>query len=118
MDAEQIESQRIFGGAQLKFRHPSKALDCSMNFSLYLPPQAMEGERVPSHWEKPVEGETLYCLDCKTVPIIGPLSAFEPVKGGFLCAGCAGERTMALFEEEKRIRDERMRLVNPELYDD
>lgn len=37
---ELIAENRCFGGRQLRYRHQSTVLDCSMNFSLYLPPQA------------------------------------------------------------------------------
>jgi len=43
---EQISENRSFGGRQLRFSHDSQALDCSMNFSVYLPPAAEAG-RVP-----------------------------------------------------------------------
>ncbi len=37
---EQVGSTVCFGGEQLRFRHHSSVLNCEMNFSLYLPPQA------------------------------------------------------------------------------
>ena len=43
---KQIDEHRSFGGRQLRFTHASQALDCSMNFSVYLPPAAEAG-RVP-----------------------------------------------------------------------
>ncbi|MFV8817650.1 S-formylglutathione hydrolase [Haliea sp. E17] len=43
---EKIAESRCFGGLQQRYTHRSEALDCSMNFSLYLPPQA-ESEPVP-----------------------------------------------------------------------
>jgi S-formylglutathione hydrolase len=43
---EQIGENKSFGGRQLRFTHASQVLDCSMNFSVYLPPAA-EDERVP-----------------------------------------------------------------------
>jgi S-formylglutathione hydrolase len=43
---EQIDEHRSFGGRQLRFSHRSEALECSMNFSVYLPPAA-ETDRVP-----------------------------------------------------------------------
>ncbi len=43
---EQIGENKSFGGRQLRFTHASQALDCSMNFSVYLPPAA-EDDRVP-----------------------------------------------------------------------
>ena len=46
MALEQISENICFGGRQLRFKHQSQVLGCSMNFSLFLPPQA-QGERVP-----------------------------------------------------------------------
>lgn len=43
---ELLSENRCFGGRQLRYRHLSSVLDCSMHFSLYLPPQAEAG-RVP-----------------------------------------------------------------------
>ena len=40
---EQIADNRCFGGRQLRFSHASTTLDCSMNFSVYLPPAAEAG---------------------------------------------------------------------------
>lgn len=37
---EKVGEVRAFGGRQLRFRHHSAVLDCSMHFSLFLPPQA------------------------------------------------------------------------------
>lgn len=35
-----ISHQRVFGGWQNVYRHPSTVLDCDMNFAVYLPPQS------------------------------------------------------------------------------
>ena len=43
---EQIGENRCFGGRQLRFTHPSRTLNCDMNFSVYLPPAA-EQDKVP-----------------------------------------------------------------------
>ena len=43
---ERIEHRACFGGWQDVHRHRSAALDCDMNFAIYLPPQAEHG-RVP-----------------------------------------------------------------------
>jgi S-formylglutathione hydrolase len=40
---ELVSENRCFGGRQLRFQHHSQVLDCSMHFSLFLPPQAAEG---------------------------------------------------------------------------
>jgi len=37
---EEISCNLSFGGKQLRYRHRSEVLDCDMNFSIYLPPQA------------------------------------------------------------------------------
>jgi len=42
MDATELSSTRCSGGWQKRYRHRSAVLDCEMNFSLYLPPQAEE----------------------------------------------------------------------------
>ncbi len=50
MSLQQIAAQRCFGGWQKRFSHPSTALKCSMQFSVYLPPQA-EFHSVPAlYW--------------------------------------------------------------------
>lgn len=43
---ERIEHRACFGGWQDVYRHQSSALGCTMNFAVYLPPQA-EKERLP-----------------------------------------------------------------------
>lgn len=40
---EQVSAAVSFGGQQLRFRHDSAVLGCSMHFSLFLPPQAEQG---------------------------------------------------------------------------
>lgn len=40
---ELIDSHKMFGGQQLRYRHNSKVLSCGMAFSIYLPPQAEHG---------------------------------------------------------------------------
>nr|WP_177257250.1 S-formylglutathione hydrolase [Nitrosovibrio sp. Nv17] len=42
-----LSSHRLFEGSQARYRHVSVALDCAMNFSIYLPPAVARGERVP-----------------------------------------------------------------------
>ncbi len=46
MNLTQIAASTCFGGQQLRFSHSSSSLSCSMNCSIYLPPQA-EQSRVP-----------------------------------------------------------------------
>ncbi|KAF7598391.1 MAG: S-formylglutathione hydrolase [Candidatus Dactylopiibacterium carminicum] len=41
---ERIEHRACFGGWQDVWRHESTALGCTMNFAVYLPPQAHEGK--------------------------------------------------------------------------
>lgn len=40
---ELIDSHKMFGGRQLRYRHSSSVLSCDMVFSIYLPPQAEQG---------------------------------------------------------------------------
>lgn len=44
---EILASNRSFGGWHRRLRHRSAALDCTMVFAIYLPPQVDEGEEVP-----------------------------------------------------------------------
>ena len=46
---EQTSSATCFGGDQLQFTHRSEACNCTMTFSIYLPPQAKSG-KVPLLW--------------------------------------------------------------------
>lgn len=50
MALEQIGENRSFGGRQLRFSHASQACDCTMNFALYLPPQAQAGTVPVVYW--------------------------------------------------------------------
>jgi S-formylglutathione hydrolase len=47
MSLELITKQKSFGGWQQRYRHQSTVLNCSMHFSIYLPPQAEQGEPLP-----------------------------------------------------------------------
>ena len=47
---EQIAENKSFGGRQLRFTHPSAALNCAMNFSVYLPPAAEAGPVPVLYW--------------------------------------------------------------------
>lgn len=45
-----LASHRLFDGAQERYRHNSESLNCEMNFSIYLPPQAFKagtGKKMP-----------------------------------------------------------------------
>ncbi len=46
MSLNQIGANQCFGGKQLRFEHASSTLNCTMNFSIFLPPQA-EHTKVP-----------------------------------------------------------------------
>lgn len=41
--AELIEQKKCFGGWQQRYRHHAESLNCSMQFSVYVPPQAEAG---------------------------------------------------------------------------
>ncbi len=47
---EQIAENKSFGGRQLRFTHPSRVLNCAMNFSVYLPPAAENGPVPVLYW--------------------------------------------------------------------
>jgi S-formylglutathione hydrolase len=47
MSIEQVSLNKMFGGKQLKFKHKSAVLNCDMVFSVYLPPNAKPGSKVP-----------------------------------------------------------------------
>jgi len=47
---ERISDNRCFGGRQLRFNHASTTLNCSMNFSVYLPPAAEKGPVPVLYW--------------------------------------------------------------------
>lgn len=47
---EKVSEQRAFGGRQIRFNHQSVSLNCTMQFSVFLPPQA-EQHAVPAvYW--------------------------------------------------------------------
>ena len=50
MALEQIGSNQIFGGQQLRYKHQSSVLNCEMTFSIYLPPQAKTGPVPVLYW--------------------------------------------------------------------
>ena len=47
MNAENISSNKSFGGWNKQYSHFSEVLACQMRFAIYLPPQASTGEKVP-----------------------------------------------------------------------
>ncbi|KAI4464537.1 s-formylglutathione hydrolase [Holotrichia oblita] len=46
----EVSSNKIFGGYQKVFSHNSKLLGCTMNFGVYLPPQAEENKVPVIYW--------------------------------------------------------------------
>ncbi|HEY1057561.1 MAG TPA: S-formylglutathione hydrolase [Limnobacter sp.] len=44
---KQLSSNRCFGGLQNQYEHVSGVLNCTMQFSVYLPPAALQGQAVP-----------------------------------------------------------------------
>ncbi|MCH8503609.1 MAG: S-formylglutathione hydrolase [Ectothiorhodospiraceae bacterium] len=47
MTLENTSANKCFGGWHKQYTHQSGALNCSMRFAVYLPPQASSGSRVP-----------------------------------------------------------------------
>ena len=47
---EQIAEHRCFGGRQLRYRHQSQTLNCSMQVSVFLPPQAKSAKVPVLYW--------------------------------------------------------------------
>jgi S-formylglutathione hydrolase len=46
-----LSSVQCFGGLQNQYEHASETLNCTMQFSVYLPPQAQAGHNVPvAYW--------------------------------------------------------------------
>ncbi|ART80966.1 S-formylglutathione hydrolase [Oceanisphaera avium] len=45
-----VQEQICFGGRQIRYQHDSKVLNCSMQFSVFLPPQAKEGPVPALYW--------------------------------------------------------------------
>lgn len=50
MTIEIVSENRSHGGRQLVMKHSSRATSTDMSFSIFLPPQAEEGERLPVVW--------------------------------------------------------------------
>ncbi|TRY30837.1 S-formylglutathione hydrolase [Aliiglaciecola sp. M165] len=44
---ERVSSTTCFGGQQQRFKHASSVLNCDMFFSVFVPPQVSQGERLP-----------------------------------------------------------------------
>ncbi|UBH28276.1 S-formylglutathione hydrolase [Aeromonas enteropelogenes] len=47
MNLDIISSNKSFGGWHKRYRHSSTVLGCDMQFAIYLPPQALTGQKVP-----------------------------------------------------------------------
>ena len=47
MTIENLSSNKSFGGWHKQYQHHSETLNCEMHFAIYLPPQAVDGQRVP-----------------------------------------------------------------------
>ncbi|PSJ46512.1 S-formylglutathione hydrolase [Zobellella endophytica] len=45
-----VQQQQCFGGRQIRYRHDSQSLNCSMQFSVFLPPQAEQGPVPALYW--------------------------------------------------------------------
>ena len=50
MSVEVVSENRSHGGRQLVVKHASSATETAMTFSIYLPPQAVDGAKVPVVW--------------------------------------------------------------------
>ena len=50
MTIEILSENKSHGGRQLVVRHSSRAMSCEMTFSIFLPPQAEQGGRLPVVW--------------------------------------------------------------------
>lgn len=47
MSIENISGNKMFGGWQKQYSHPSSTLNCTMRFAIYLPPKATKDKPVP-----------------------------------------------------------------------
>ncbi|OXS16758.1 S-formylglutathione hydrolase [Zobellella denitrificans] len=45
-----LQEQKCFGGRQIRYQHESQSLNCSMQFSVFLPPQAEQGPVPALYW--------------------------------------------------------------------
>ncbi len=50
MSLELFVTSRSFGGEQRTYRHPSTATGTAMRFAVFVPPQALQGAKVPVVW--------------------------------------------------------------------
>src|SRR5690625_7892918 len=47
MSLEHLNTRKSFGGWQKQYQHSSTTVNCTMRFSIYLPPQASQANPVP-----------------------------------------------------------------------
>ncbi|MCU4676392.1 S-formylglutathione hydrolase [Catenovulum sp. 2E275] len=47
MHLTQVSNNHVFGGWHQQFEHQSASLNCNMRFAIFLPPQALNGQKVP-----------------------------------------------------------------------
>ncbi|TDF42219.1 S-formylglutathione hydrolase [Alteromonadaceae bacterium M269] len=47
MSLSLLKNNKCFGGWQKQYSHPSQSVNCTMTFSIYLPPQVLSGKKVP-----------------------------------------------------------------------
>ena len=47
MGIENASSNKVYGGWQKQYTHPSNVLGCDMRFAIFLPKQAGNGTKVP-----------------------------------------------------------------------
>lgn len=47
MSIENISRNKTFGGWHKQYSHHSQSLNCEMRFAIFLPPQAVNGQKVP-----------------------------------------------------------------------
>lgn len=45
-----VQEQKCFGGRQVRYKHQSAVLNCEMQFSVFLPPQAAEHKVPALYW--------------------------------------------------------------------
>lgn len=51
MTIENVSQTKVFGGWHKQYTHDSKALNCTMRFAIFLPPNATKSNPVPTlYW--------------------------------------------------------------------
>ena len=76
-----LSENRSFGGVHRRYGHRSSVLDCHMVFAVYLPPQALNGQRVPAlYW---LSGLT--CTDENFMQKAGALRAAAELGIAIVC---------------------------------